>query len=699
MIRRPLLVACTGALFLLAGAADAQPPEPAADPLPEGALVRFGVTRPLLRGDPGIALLPPRYTNFLAPTMTGGVRRYDLGTGRPLDKDAIAGPGHVTVSADGKRAAVALPGSLRVVDVATGKTLRAVAPPAGVILAGTPSVALSADGKVLAYGGKGQERSGEVVVLDVDQNEVLAQCTTEQAAPVHVCLSADGRTVVSHGPPARPPDLSGSPKPVAKPASEPDELRTAQVWEVASGRELFKARVTGMGGNVVAAALAPDGAVLAVSAGDGPVDIFEVKTGKRLRTLLGRKTQGLRVTFSPDGTKLATVGLDYRIARWLVDGTPLDITEPPAGLYIGLITGLQFADSERVIASMTTGQLAYAWDAPTGSLLSPAYDHANGIRSIAFPPSGKDVLSSGHDGKAYRWDLATGALSEEIALRPARIPGEPLLRPHVQLSADGSRAMWFRGPIAEVFDVGTGENLFVVPPPSAPPAPVKFSLSPDGLRVAALCRQGAGQRTGRCVVWDLRTQQRLAELDTPSLVAGSNPAAVFSPDGTRVVIVAFAESPQGGRALMLSSHDLKTGQKLAQLEDPAAVGSITMAALSETTLVAASSTGRLWTIDYVKGQVGGTFDTLVAPGEAPVHGPIAVSPDGKRFALGVTGAPFSSYGVRIYDTATRKPLHTFLGHVGPISALYFRPDGNAIASGAQDTSVLLWDLRKLPGEK
>ena len=42
------------------------------------------------------------------------------------------------------------------------------------------------------------------------------------------------------------------------------------------------------------------------------------------------------------------------------------------------------------IASMTAAQFAYAWDAPTGKLLSPDMDHAAAIRSIAFPKLGKD---------------------------------------------------------------------------------------------------------------------------------------------------------------------------------------------------------------------------------------------------------------------------------------------------------------------
>ncbi len=65
----------------------------------------------------------------------------------------------------------------------------------------------------------------------------------------------------------------------------------------------------------------------------------------------------------------------------------------------------------------------------------------------------------------------------------------------------------------------------------------------------------------------------------------------------------------------------------------------------------------------------------------------------------MVGEPFTTYGVRVYDWPQRKALHTFIGHVGPVTALRFSPDGNSPASGAQDTSVLLWDLAKLPGGK
>lgn len=700
LLRLPLVG--TALLFAVSVLAD-PPPDPADDPLPKGAKVRFGVSRPILRTGPAVGLVPPGYTNFLAPTMTGGVRRYDLGTGRPLDKAGVVGPGQVVVSADGKRAAVARPGTLAVVDVATGKKILAVRPPVGVIIAGTPGVSLSADGKVLAYGARGKDNKGEVVVWDVDSNEALAQVETAQAAPVFPTLSRDGKTLVTHGPPLPAPTLKeanppGSPKlPLPMPAADPDMQRTAQVWEAASGKELFKARLTGMGGIVVAAAFSPDGDLVALSAGDGPIDLWEVKTGKRQQTLLGRKGQGVRVAFAPDGKTVASIGPDYRIQRWSIDGKPLGVANPPpAGIVVAQITGLEFADNERVIARVTAAQFAVAWE--PDKLLSPNMDHAAAIYSIAFPEEGKDPYTSGHEGRIFRWSLGTGQLAETITLNPARLPGQPLIRPPVFLSANGTRAIWIRNT-SEVFDLATGDDLFCIPPPTSPPAAVSRTLSPDGMKLITVSRQAGSRRSGSCVIWDLATQERVAELDVPASTTATAPMGLLSPDGSRLVIATASRNQAGRDVFMIAGFDPKTGKKVAEVEDSSATGNMTVQVANNTSAVVTSSSGRVWSVDYVNGRLEGVIDKLRLRGEAPVYGPVVFSPDGKRFAIAVVGEPFTTYGVRVYDWPRRKALQTFIGHVGPVSALRFSPDSNYLASGAQDTSVLLWDLTKLADGK
>ena len=131
------------------------------------------------------------------------------------------------------------------------------------------------------------------------------------------------------------------------------------------------------------------------------------------------------------------------------------------------------------------------------------------------------------------------------------------------------------------------------------------------------------------------------------------------------------------------------------MEDPGATGSVYLAAASETTAVLVTSGGRLWMVDYEAGLILPDIDKLPTRGEAAVYCPVAFSADGKRFATGVVGDQLENYGVRVYDWPPGKgPTHTFMGHLGPVAGLRFTPDGKAVASGAQDTSVLLWDLSK-----
>lgn len=676
------------------------------DPLPEGARVRFGTTRPILRTGPSVDLVPPLYKTFLAPTITGGVRPYDLATGRPVVKGgSIVGPGRVVVSGDGKRAAVALPGNLSVVDIATGRMILTIQPPADIQLLGVPGASLSGNGKVLAYSGRSRDGKGWVVVWDVNKNELITEIETAQAAPIFPTLSPDGKTLVTHGPPLPAPPLepSNSPIPMAPrpaPGMDPDTARTSQIWDVATGKELFKARVTGMGGTVVTAAFSLGGDIVALSAGDGPVDLWELKTGKHQRTILGRKGQGVRVAISPDGKIVATVGPDYRIERWTIaDGKSLGVTSPPPGMLISQITGLVFADNERVIAWMTAAQFVVAWEAPSGHLLTPLTEHTAGIRSIAFPDGGKELFTSGVDGLAFRWDFPTGQLNGEIALHPARLPGQALIRPVVNLSTDGTRATWRRNP-AEVFDVETGEDLFSIPPPSCPPAAVHIAVSPDGMKVVMMSAPSDNKRPGLCVVWGLATRQKIAEFDFPPSFPGTTPGAALSPDGARMIVITPTLNATGARVFTFVGYDLKTGKKLGQVEEPATGGSIYLTMANDTSAVLTSTSGKVWVLDYANGRVEGSFDNLpTRVGDVATIESGAFSPDGKLFATSVLGNQPETYGVRIYDWPHRKALHTFNGHLGPVSSLRFSPDGKFLATGSQDSSVLLWDLSKIPGRK
>jgi len=66
----------------------------------------------------------------------------------------------------------------------------------------------------------------------------------------------------------------------------------------------------------------------------------------------------------------------------------------------------------------------------------------------------------------------------------------------------------------------------------------------------------------------------------------------------------------------------------------------------------------------------------------------AWSPDGKTLAAG--SVDFSPQTIRLFDTATGKPIRQFRDHAHAITSLAYSPDGRTLASGCQG-GIVLWD--------
>ena len=66
---------------------------------------------------------------------------------------------------------------------------------------------------------------------------------------------------------------------------------------------------------------------------------------------------------------------------------------------------------------------------------------------------------------------------------------------------------------------------------------------------------------------------------------------------------------------------------------------------------------------------------------------IAYSPDGNQLAVA------SSIGIWMYDAHTGEELNLFTGHTRAVESVSFSPDGQTLASGYSDNTLLLWDVR------
>jgi WD40 repeat protein len=705
---RRLCSALAVLLLVPALAVRAADKEAAPEPLPAGAKARLGVSRSAVLGyrhSYGAYLLPPDFrTYLLGGGGTNGPRLCDALTGtetevpgfEPADpsKPRSAGKTIFAVSSDGKRAVTErAEGAYLVFEIATGKalcTVKAPTAPLGNFSREMSPVALSADGKVLAFDAPGKAPAHDAVVWDVEKNQQLARVpvrTTRSA----LLLSPDGTTLATFGfHEAR--------------NSAPDEVNPGSallLWDVATGKlraTIPDAFTNFSHGSTVA--FSPDGKTLATTeASGGMIRLWEATTGKAGPVLLARAEQGIRLAFSPDGKTLASLGHKGAIERWaLPDGRPLKQTtfSPTDLMTFGMhpwTLGLAFADNERVVVWGALRQTMLLWEAPSGKLFPPVAGHLGGINGVRFTADSKGVVTIGEDLRVLRWDPGTGKHSAVAGVSPQE------RSPYTRLAPGGTRAMRW----GTFCDLTTGEELFALPGNAPMPS--------DDYRRAATFRVPSPSATKPtpigCEVWDLENRRRLARLELPPAPESSMAqcSAAFSPDNGRLVtMVQSHERPGGGgMTLTLTGWEVATGKKLAELREPMPVldrfedSRVYAAVVDNSTMVLTTADGKLWVADFEKGTRRETLGEHTRLAHRFTHP--TFSPDRKLFAVGVPVDRGLAYGVRVYSWPGGKALHTFTGHRAPITALSFSADGKTLASGSADTTVLLWDLSAIEKPK
>ncbi len=326
---------------------------------------------------------------------------------RSPSRDTLSAGVHVLkFSPDGRWLAGPGPDdALGLYDVATASLKRTIKVDRGAVL----SLAWSPDGRRLVGG-----LSRHVVrVWNVADGQPIKPDLSGHYGPVaSVDVSRDGRLVASggldgavklwsfDGEPRLVHQLSGVGEQVRVVAFSPDGRHVAagsvdgaiRIWEAQSGRSV--AVLQGHDGAVLCLAYEPDGR-LASAGSDDTVNLWKPTSGRKLHTFKGHTECVFAVAFSRDGRDLLSASTDGSIKVWDADSPPRPLTlySPSILNYGGSVACVAVSPDGRRIASGQDDHAVRIWDAATGRLLHVLLGHDEPIRSLAFSPDGRLLVS------------------------------------------------------------------------------------------------------------------------------------------------------------------------------------------------------------------------------------------------------------------------------------------------------------------
>ncbi len=503
-------------------------------------------------------------------------------------------------------------------------------------------------------------------------------------------------------------NLEGYPNGKAHRIAESDATLAGHEWEV------------------MCLAFSPGGLYLASGSRDDTVRLWDVEAalergGEVKVVVLRRHTDDVyTVAFSPDGRRLASGSIDKTIRLW---------------------------DVEASVRQAAIARVDKKRGKPIGVSLDVLYGHEEGVRTVAFDPTGARLISGACDKTLRVWEVRDQAVVSDLHRQRdwevTRRRELKVLHGHndevsriavladgrvLSASEDGTVKLWdldirqvpqLLGHTTSVRAVAfSPDGTFVVSAANANDSSF-IVWDPDlGIPLARRCLQYGeyltdlacwmrddrtllasasgfpdGEATGRVIIWDMSNPaqpERVRELSTDGS-GGMFSAVAVSPNGQRL-----AAGDLDGTICVWDIGDLANARMIAALrghEDQInevlfvdTPGDWLMSASGAEDRQEGDDSIRIWDVRAGReiARFGGHTDAVNA---------LALSPDGDYVASASSDETVRLWSVSEEDSGLRlAPLGVLTGHTGAVHAVAFHPVESRLTSGSDDRTIKIWDF-------
>lgn len=522
--------------------------------------------------------------------------------------------------------------------------------------------ALSPDGKWLATAGMADGKPA-IVIRDVATGQAAKSLTGHEGPITALAWSGDGSKLVS-----------GSAD------------KTARVWNIAENKEI--ARFGGHGQTVTAVAFNGGANQVASGAADNSVKTWSIADGAEVKNFAGHAGSIVAVAFWSNDSQIISASADQKIKFWNpADGAASREINRGAN-----ITAFALSRDGQKLAVAGADNAIKLYQTSDGKELATLAEHSQPAVTLSFSPDHQRLVSTGKEGLAFVWDLAT---NQRLEVLPA---------------PQGGLFAFFATANDRVL-IGAANNTLVHQPIRAErsfeslgkPA-VDAVFYPDGNRFAVIAEDGTlrGYQIGNpkptfntshgAKVFDLAISldgRYLATAGENKTVrvwnsdnGGNGPKPTLEGFRSGVTRVGFSPDNQkvlggtnDGQVLAFSVAEGTLIQAFLEHGQQSLTGVATYGPKGEFVATSAADGVRLWTLSAIR---------TLAKHSKPVTA-LAVVPN-QRHQL-VSGSEDGQ--IRIWDTNNGNSVRDF-NHGAPVTGIDVRPDGQRIVSTSAGNTAKLW---------